>query len=128
MSDTEIWEIVEAWVDDLACDDFESAFMRTGHSARNRWTPSLIRAVINGYGLPEPHPTGVAFDVTDRATATGRAPDREIERYEVADTEIAGEVWVSLPLNGEWSDLTATFLIVREGSRERLLLDEIHVF
>ena len=55
MTDDEILRFVEAWIDDLARGDYRAAFDRTRHDPYYAWTPALIEAVINGYGLPEPH-------------------------------------------------------------------------
>jgi len=38
-----------------------------------------------------------------------------------------GQVWFDLPLNGVWSDLTATFDIKLDGEALYLELDDIHV-
>jgi len=38
--------------------------------SRERWTPELLRAVIEGYGSPEPHPSGRTFHVTSPQNAT----------------------------------------------------------
>jgi hypothetical protein len=39
-----------------------------------------------------------------------------------------GEVWFDLPLDGSWSDLTATFDLQERGGALVLVLQEIHVF
>ncbi len=36
-------------------------------------------------------------------------------------------MWFDLPVNGEWSDLTATFQILRHGDALVLQLEDIHV-
>ena len=118
---------MEDWVDDLEREDYGAAFSRTGHDSYYRWTPDLMRAVVAGYGLPEPHPSGVVFRVTSRVTAAGKPHHREVDRHNVPPTAIA-EVWYDLPLNGEWSDLTATFRVEARADGEELLLEEIHVF
>lgn len=46
----------------------------------------------------------------------------------VHDHSIVGKVWYDLPLNGEWSDLTATFNILKSESHIVLELNEIHIF
>lgn len=128
-NDEEILAVVEQWIDDLARGDYASAFARTQHDPYYRWTPELIAHVIHGYGLPEPHPSGVRFQVTPRAEAdgNGRPHYREVDRG-AARGEVVAEVWHDLPLNGEWSDLTATFRLERRGARLELVLQEIHVF
>lgn len=126
-TDAEILALVEAWVDDLAREDYDSAYSRTEHDPYYQWTPALIRSVVEGYGLPEPHRSGEVFKVTDRSKATGRPYNRTIERNESPDSFLA-EVWYDLPLNGEWSDLTATFRVVPNGGAWQIVLEQIHVF
>lgn len=117
---------MEAWVDDLEREDYAAAFSRTGHDTYDRWTPDLMRAVVAGYGLPEPHPSGIVFKVTSRATAAGNPHHRAVDRHNVPRTSIA-EVRYDLPLNGEWSDLTATFRVEARADGAELILGEIHV-
>jgi hypothetical protein len=126
-TDEEILVAVEAWIDDLARGDYVAAFARTEHDAYYAWTPELIEAVINGYGLAEPLRRGVKFTVTPRADARGRPHYREVDRDVARDSTIA-EVWYDLPINGEWSDLTATFRVDRKDLALTLVLQEIHVF
>ena len=125
VTDDEILRLVEAWIDDLTRGDYEAAFDRTRHDPYYKWTPALIEAVIGGYGLPEPHPSGTRYVVTSRVSAHGtrhcgidrdnvRAPTRAHVHYD-------------LPLNGEWSDLTATFRVEDVEGSVVLVLEEIHV-
>lgn len=123
-SDAEIIAAIERWVDDLASYDYESAFGRTEHDSYYGWTPALIEAVIQGYGLPEPAHDG-PFVVTARLSASGQ-PRVIIERDEAAD-DVLAHVSYDLPLNGEWSDLTATFVVERRPSGAVIVLHEIHV-
>jgi hypothetical protein len=124
--DDEILRAVEDWIDDLARGDYESAFSRTGHDRYYGWTPKLMQAVVEGYGHPEPDPRG-AFRVTSRCMAQGRPAQRQVERHNLPRGAIA-EVRYDLPLNGEWSDLTATFRVEPRAEGTELVLEEIHVF
>jgi hypothetical protein len=126
-TDEEILGVVESWLDDLASDDYETAFSRTGHDPYYNWTPELMRAVVSGYGLPEPHHSGVVFAVTNRASARGKPFHREVQREDLRPATIA-EVIYDIPLNGEWSDLTATFRVETHADGSALILQEIHVF
>ena len=126
-SDQQIFAVVEAWIDDLSREDYDRAYARTAHDSYYEWTPELIRSVIEGYGLPEPHRSGVVFKVTDPNTAKGKPYHREIERNDVHDSVIA-EAWYDLPLNGKWSDLTATFSVRLVEGAPTLILEQIHVF
>src|SRR3954454_6358000 len=107
-SDDEILQFIEAWIDDLTRGNYEAAYRRTEHDPYYQWTPDLMRSVVQGYGLPEPHPNGIVFVVTSRASALGGPPRRIVDRNAVTPVALA-EIWYDLPLNGEWSDLTATF-------------------
>ena len=126
-TDIEILALVEAWVDDLVREDYNSAYSRTNHDPYYQWTPALIRSVVEGYGLPEPHRSGEVFKVTERSKATGSPHYKMIERNKIPDTCIA-EVWYDLPLNGEWSALTATFRVIPSDGSWQIVLEQIHVF
>jgi hypothetical protein len=126
-TDEQIVAFVEAWIDDLARGDYRAAYSRTAHDPYYAWTPDLIRAVIEGYGLPEPRRDGKIFQVTERRSAKGTCHYRTVDRENIPSSVIA-DVWHDLPLNGEWSDLTATFRIERGESGCVVTLQEIHVF
>lgn len=132
-TDEEILIAVEEWIDDLARGDYSVAFNRTKHDPYYKWTPQLIESVVNGYGRPEPHRRG-PFTVTPRAEAVGELSNREVSRevsrsaLEASRGAAVAEVWHDLPFNGEWSDLTVTFRLERNGSSLNLVLQEIHVF
>ena len=123
--DSEILTLVERWIDDLAAGNYEDAFARTAHDPYYAWTPALMESVIQGYGLPEPDRRG-PFRVTDRNEAIGRCR-YEVERHETPPG-VAAFVSYSVPLNGEWSDLTATFRLEEKDTHSELVLQEIHVF
>lgn len=126
-TDQQILTFVEQWIDDLVRGDYKTAYSRTGHDSYYNWTPDLMREVINGYGLPEPRGDGRVFVVTSRQSAVGGPPQRIVDRDEIQPPAIA-EVWYDLPLNGEWSDLTATFRIENREQGCIVILQEIHVF
>jgi len=128
-TDEEILTLVRQWVELLAHGNYEAAYDITGHEPYYQWTPELIRQVIEGYGLPEPHPAG-PFRITSLASAKGGPEPRHcVERFETArDDGRIGHVLFDLPLNGEWSDMTATFGVYRYEDSVVLSLNEIHVF
>jgi hypothetical protein len=125
-TDDEIRDVVDRWVTLLAQEDYERAFALTRHDAYFGWTPKLIESVINGYGLPEPHPSGEVFRVTDPKTAKGGPVRAEVER-EDGPEGCRGRVYYDLPLNGEWSDLTAIFRLEHDREQLVVVLEEIHV-
>ena len=122
----ELRRYVEAWVDLLVLGDFPGAYSFTRHDAYYQWTPDLIRQVIEGYGLPKPHPSGEIYAATERARATGDGPRYTCEFDGLPDSDLA-HVSYDLPLNGKWSDLTVTFAVRRDGNEHFLVLQEIHV-
>lgn len=128
-ADADILGVADRWAAALAAEDYGAAYGMTAHEPDFAWTPALIGNVINGYGSPEPHPGG-PFRVTDLETAKGGpAPRHEVQWFDpVAIAGRLGVVWFDLPLNGAWSDLTATFAIWRPEDQIVLALNEIHVF
>jgi hypothetical protein len=125
-SDDDILRLVDEWVDDLERGDYATAYARTGHDSYDGWTPDLIRDAVAGYGLPDAHGSGVIFRVTSRAAARGHQHYRAVDREHVPPKSIA-TVSYDLPLNGEWSDLTARFRVVPAPNGAELILEEIHV-
>src|SRR5688572_13674540 len=106
-SDSQILAAVRLWADMLAAADYAGALAMV--DARPHWTPELLRTVISNYGSVEPMRDGSTYRVTPPGTAHGGpTPRHGVERH--GDRV---SVWFNLPLNGEWSDLTATFDVVR---------------
>ena len=126
-TDEEILAFVEQWIDCLSSGDFDCAYRMTAQDPYYAWTPELISLTIAGYGLREPRSDGRVFAVTDRASAVGRGPRRTVDRDSVPPGSFAF-VEYDLPLNGEWSDLTATFRLERRENHSEAILEEIHVF
>ena len=128
-SDAEVLAVVERWAGLLAAEDYEGAYGMTAHEPYFEWTAQLMREVIEGYGLPDPHPDG-PFKVSPLETAKGGpAPRRRVNHDDPSKRNGAiGDVWFDLPLNGECSDLTATFSLYRSDGGIVLSLNEIHVF
>ncbi len=126
-SDAEILHFIESWVDDLVQENYAGAFHRTEHEPYYQWTPELMRDVIHGYGLPDPD--GPIFHVTPRHSAQGK-PSVSIYRGE--NMKVYGPAiavaFYNLPLNGQWSDLTATFRFDPHDKGSVAVLQEIHVF
>ncbi len=53
----------------------------------------------------------------------GPVPRHEVDR----DGADRGFIWFDLPLNGEWSDLTATFWFMPSDDGTVIALDDLHV-
>lgn len=129
----EIHKFVTEWVKLLAEKDYAKAYDLVLLSDYFGWTPLLMESVVNGYGLPY-EGNGTKYEVTDPATAIGQSYDFDILFYDpngvvhsIEGRERVGEVWYNLPLNGEWSDLTVTFDLVRTQDGTYLELNDIHI-
>jgi hypothetical protein len=83
----------------------------------------LLRTVVTNYGSVEPTRDGTTYRVTPLGTARGGP----VPRHRVDRDGDRIRVWFDLPLNGEWSDLTATFDVVRRDQGLSLVLDDVHV-
>ena len=120
---------VQKWVDLLGEERFLEAFKLTAHDSFYSWTPDLIRSVIAGYGLPH-EPGDHEHRVSKISGTKGGASSRwQVDRWHDAEpSNRIGLVSIDLPLDGEWSDLTATFEILQLDNHLVLVLNEIHVF
>jgi hypothetical protein len=125
-ADEEILCAVESWIDDLSRGDFDSAYTRTDHDTYYQWSPELIRSVIEGYGSPVLAEQTRKSSATSRTLAAGEAPRRVVDRTAMPPNSNA-YVEYSLPLDGAWSDLSATFRVEPRESGCALVLEEIHV-
>jgi hypothetical protein len=125
-SDDDLLSAVREWVGLLAAERYEEAFDYLYHTDDEHWTPQLMETVIHNYGSIDRRRDGRTFRVTTLDTATGEAPlTHTVERYD--SDPVRGEVWFDLPLNGEWSDLTATVDFHQHGDVLMLQLNDIHV-
>lgn len=135
-TEKDVLDLVHRWIELLAAERYRDAYDLTAHDPYYQWSPDVIRATIEGYGLPEPGPDGSVYRVTPLDSAMGDAANDIGPRYEVVLLEhpateedaVIGEVWFDLPLNGRWSDLTATFEVCQKRGAVHLVLNEIHVF
>jgi hypothetical protein len=117
---------VRAWIELLSEAKFAHALHRIPGEQDEAWTPQLLEEVLAGYGLPEPHPRGTRFQVTSPNKAAGSPPIASVER-EVIPPGALAYIEHSIPLNGQWSDLTATFALYPSDSQATLRLREVHV-
>lgn len=126
-TDEEILDGVREWVALLAAGDFASAssFLHLDDDAFSMpWTPERLEDWIANYGFDEPLDGGRRMRVTPIETAVGDLPPR----FEVLrDRDEPPEVEFDLPLNGEWSDLTAIFKLAEVDGGWALTLYDLHV-
>jgi hypothetical protein len=130
-SDEQVFDAVIAWVELLAQENYEAAFQMLRHRRDEHWSPELMKTVITNYGSIEPCSDGTIFKVTSPKDNPQGRDFHEIEWWEDdpnRPAEYVGIVLFTLPLNGEWSDLTASLHIVEENGDLVLELDDIHVF
>jgi hypothetical protein len=94
-----------------------------------RWTPELLRESIEidhfgpGTVFSKMHPDGVIY--SDPHAVQSKSPHRNV----VGRLDDGEGYWLDwdLPLNGEWSDLTAQFLFTRSDEGFRVCLYDLHV-
>lgn len=130
-SDEAILSVVGGWCDKLVAYDYEGAVSMLLPSA---WTPELLKAAIETIdGWEE---SGRRHHVTPLKAAVFRAGDEPqnnaLPRHDVhRDTLTDGSpyiwIWFDLPLDGFWSDLTATFELDATDEGLGFTLDQVHV-
>ncbi|QKD02965.1 hypothetical protein EB235_16845 [Mesorhizobium loti R88b] len=130
-SDEDILAVVRRWSDTLAAEDYEGALAMV-HAPD--WTADLLQRTIAGYGHPEPAER--VHKVTPLASAryypgdepvNNPWPRHKVDRDTLPDGEPYISVWFDMPLDGYWSDVTATFDLDRDGETLVLALQMIHV-
>ncbi len=153
-SDEALLRAVGAWVGLLAEERYQEAYDFLYHPWMpvlpvNEFSADAIRAAVTNYGGDEPHPSG-PFKVTPVETAPpkegppGSPPYQDIQRYEQPEerafdpvlvqhggapsgASILGTIHFTLPLNGQWSDLTASIRVVLYDGTVVLYLESIDV-
>jgi len=129
---------VRRWCDALSSEDYETAYGLTAHRRAAGWTPELLKQTIETYDGYE-RTSQKWFKLTSLETASSPIGEPE-PRHEVDFHSFSGKptefdgmilrasIWFDLPLNGAWSDLTATFDICSCGDKAVVILDQVHVF
>ena len=137
-ANADIHQTVIYWMELLSAEKYTEAFELTWHDPYYQWTPSLLEKVINGYGLPD-QTLDVIHKVTSPQTAVLDINNQNIYKdISLFDTplsrnhgspeiEIIGDVFYDLPIDGHWSDLTASFRILQRADFFGLELNDIHV-
>ena len=137
--DNDILTAVSDWVNYLAQERYADALSMLYPVPGNSypWTPDLLETVITNYGFVEPRDDGRTFIVTppeEAQASDGYMPVHNIRRYgKDAIRELEGgvvrvaHVLYDLPLNGEWSDVTAIFELYHIGDGLVLALNDVHV-
>ncbi|HEU4452086.1 MAG TPA: hypothetical protein VFR81_03465 [Longimicrobium sp.] len=122
VTEAELIAFIDRWAELLEREDYQGAFALTGHDPGTSWTPALVAEAIGSYGDAAPGQKvtlrGVPSDVTQR---------KRVDRWPANDHGSVGGIWYDLNIDGEASDLTATFDLVLDGGGIAVRLDDIHV-
>jgi hypothetical protein len=130
-TDDAVLALIERWVGILEAGRMAEAIAFLAPSPP--WTPDLLARVIENYGFVDPHPSGKKFRITPPRSASGHGPRFEVVWLNPPAAYIEhGYVRVAyadyrLPLDGEWSDVSAIFDIVALPDGDALMLDDVHV-
>jgi len=119
-SDEDILAFARRWTQRLAAEDYSGAWGMLLHRPGDVWapTPDVLRSRIANYGSPDPIPGEPVCVVTPIESAAGspwrRLPSlhREPAGNPHRPPDTRGRLDWQLPLNGEWSDLVASFDLV----------------
>ena len=133
-TDAEILDAVRAFVELLAERKYVEAYEMFLPAPDRELTPEIIKALVEGYGFAEPlkKQDEPLFRVTSVISMTQLEPKarQQIEWFEYhaeRDANVLGMAHYDLPLNNEWSDLTAIFEIIKVEGGLALSLSDIHV-
>lgn len=134
-SDTDLLYAVREWVGLLVDERYDEAFDALYHIepfTGNELTARDIRAIVTGDGRCDDE--GIPYRVTPPNRATGAVrPRHDVHRVDgrevqdIQDGDLVASIWFDLPPNGVWSDLTATFMVLRAGDGLVLRLENIDV-
>ena len=126
------------WIKLLSEEKYEEAYDLTLHDPYYQWTPALLESVINGYGSLDDI-IEEKYKVTSEETAVSESDNHKIykdirlfdspmkQSQHDLGVDVIGDVHYDLPLNGRWSDLTASFKILQGSDFLMLELNDIHV-
>ncbi len=123
---------VEEWVDLLVAKQYQAALDFIYPIPYPEWTADYLENWIKNYGFDQPLKDGRTVEITPRETAKGKQYNRDYEIYElhvdeVTGLEVIGMVHYDVPLDGEWSDLTAQFNICKYEGGLVLDMQGLHV-
>lgn len=130
-TDEQILDVLRDWIELLAQDKYNEAFEMFRYGENSGWTPEHIRTWINNCTAWEPWDTGEVFKVTSlKEPISGKSYNCDVNWWDSPPPnckECKGVVYFDLPLNGEWSDITAMFDIIELDDCLILELDDIHI-
>lgn len=119
-SDSDILSLIYEWMGLLMEERYEEAFHFFVNEEHNlwHWSPVILRMIIQGYGDIDDYQEGNKVTPWEDASEPSRAR-KDINWYD--NNRQRGYIWLDLPLNGEWSDLTA--ILTLEVMNERLMIE-----
>lgn len=132
ISEQELHDFITDWVNLLAIGQYKNALDSVLQDGS--WSAELLETIINGYGIHYEVDRHVKYVVTPTSLATGDGDRFDIMWFEdnvvndKKNIERLAEIWFQLPLNGEWSDLTVTFELLKIEGFLYLELNEVHMF
>ena len=119
--DDQLLQIVRTWLDVLAAENYDKVFESLGYSMAWGGGAQAIRRDIENYRSPEFYPGISEFRVTDWRCAIGGNPEPKvlIRRYKYMESlSIVATIELDLPLNGQWSDLEADFILTVRSAND----------
>jgi hypothetical protein len=134
-TDAEILAVCREWMERVAAGDVEGAIemlhVPERYDESQRWTVGSLVRYVGNYGSWDARPDGRTWRITSPATALTPAdrrdfrPTAEVVRHPTDPR--SGSVDVDLPLDGEWSDLTALLKFEPVEGGIGLSLYDVHV-
>jgi hypothetical protein len=134
-SDEDLLRLCREWIELVAAGRLQEAlellWVPPSYDPSQRWTADSLRRYVENYGSWEPTSDGSTWRISSIAAAKAPAGrDRFVPRADVvrfSSNPQAGSVELDLPLNGEWSDLTAQFEFAPVGAGVAVSLYDLHV-
>ncbi|MCU6497611.1 hypothetical protein LPN04_07395 [Rugamonas sp. A1-17] len=132
--ESEVIEFAHKWTDKLVAQDYEVAHEMLRYVAKHpggSWvhSPNELRDWISNYGSDTPIDDEPTYAVTSISTAAGNRWDNNLELKSTNErySGYVGRLDWWLPLNGEWSDLQASFDLVKVDDRVAFVLVALRV-
>jgi hypothetical protein len=135
VSDDEILGVCREWVDLVAAgrlaDAIQLLYVPASYDPSQHWTSETLETYIGNYGSWDPLADGRVMRMTPLETAripansSGRLPYADVVR--LSSDPHAGSVELDVPLDGEWSDLTAQFEFAPVDGGIGISLYDLHV-
>lgn len=135
-TDETLHSAVDRWIELLAQDDYSTAINLIESDEKSKWTPETLKNRVQNYADHEPHYSGQLFKVTSIDTTIPIKVGKHYRELnyldepvfrESSNAEIIAVIWHDLPLNNEWSDLTAEFFVLKRENYLTLILNELRV-